>query len=42
MRDVRTATRAPGARLALVAVAVALFDLMSMHGWGTHTGAHSL
>lgn len=40
MRDVRTAIPAPGARLALVAVAVALFGLMSMHGWGSHTGAH--
>lgn len=40
MRDLRTATRAPGARLALAAVAVALFGLMSMHGWGSHTGAH--
>jgi len=40
MRDLRTATPAPGARLALAAVAVALFGLMSMHGWGSHTGAH--
>ncbi|UMG92195.1 DUF6153 family protein [Nocardioides sp. TF02-7] len=40
MRDLRAATRAPGARLALAAVAVALFGLMSMHGWGSHTGAH--
>ncbi len=40
MRDLRTATRAPGARLALAAVAVALFGLMSMHGWGSHTSAH--
>jgi|TARA_B100000678_G_scaffold267801_1_gene253638 hypothetical protein len=40
MLDLRTATRASGARLALAAVAVALFGLMSMHGWGSHTGAH--
>lgn len=36
MRTLRTATPAPGARLALVTVAVALFGLLSMHGWGSH------
>ena len=36
MGDLRPATRTPGARLALAAVAVALFGLLSMHGWGSH------
>lgn len=31
-----------GTRLALVAVAVALFGLLSMHGWGSHAGAHPM
>ncbi len=26
----------------LVAVALALFGLLSMHGWGSHTGGHSM
>jgi hypothetical protein len=42
MQDLRTATHTGGARLALAAVAVALFGLMSMHGWGSHAGAHSM
>lgn len=41
MQDLRTATTR-GARLALVAVAVALFGLLSMHGWGSHAGAHPM
>lgn len=36
MQYFRTATRTRGARLALAAVAVALFGLLSMHGWGSH------
>lgn len=40
MRDLRALIWAPGARVMLVAVAVALFGLMSMHGWGSHTGGH--
>lgn len=42
MQYFRTATRTRGARLALAAVAVALFGLLSMHGWGSHAGAHSM
>ncbi|WP_242498270.1 DUF6153 family protein [Nocardioides glacieisoli] len=38
----RASTRASGAPFALAAVAVALFGLLSMHGWGSHTGAHSM
>lgn len=38
--------RAPGgtrrARYSLAAVAVAVFGLLSMHGWGSHAGAHPL
>lgn len=40
MRELRASTSAPGARLALAAVALALFGLMSVHGWGSHVGAH--
>lgn len=40
MPQLRTAPQRRGARLALAAVAVALFGLLSMHGWGSHTGAH--
>ncbi|HWJ65108.1 MAG TPA: DUF6153 family protein [Nocardioides sp.] len=36
MGDPRTASTSPGTRLALAAVAVALFGLLSMHGWGSH------
>lgn len=42
MRDVRAPAGSGGARYALAAVAVALFGLLSMHGWGSHTGAHSM
>jgi len=42
MQEVRTAAHRRGTRLALVAVAVALFGLMSMHGWGSHAGAHPM
>ena len=40
MQDPRSATQRRGARLVLAAVAVALFGLLSMHGWGSHAGAH--
>lgn len=42
MQDRRTATQTRGARLAIAAVAVALFGLLSMHGWASHAGAHSM
>ncbi|MFE6510565.1 DUF6153 family protein [Nocardioides sp. NPDC057767] len=42
MQRLRTAAPGRGTRLALAAVAVALFGLMSMHGWGSHIGAHSM
>lgn len=42
MQDLRMATQTRGARLALAAVAVALFGLLSMHGWGSHAGAHPM
>ena len=42
MRDLRAPTWAPRARFGLAAVAVALFGLLSMHGWGSHSGAHSM
>ncbi len=38
MRTARTTTRARGERFALAAVAVAMFGLLSMHGWGSHAG----
>ncbi|MGH3352003.1 MAG: hypothetical protein ACRDPS_15150 [Nocardioides sp.] len=41
MQD-RRPTQTRGARLALAAVAVALFGLMSMHGWGSHAGDHPM
>ena len=37
MQGLRSA-QAHGTRLVLAAVAVALFGLLSMHGWGTHAG----
>ncbi|MFI5627726.1 hypothetical protein ACIA03_29985 [Nocardioides sp. NPDC051685] len=40
MQDLRSPTQTRGARLVLAAVAVALFGLLSMHGWGSHAGAH--
>jgi hypothetical protein len=42
MQESRAPTGAPGARYALATVAVALFGLLSMHGWGSHSGAHSM
>lgn len=42
MRDLRTPSWAPGARFMLTAVALALFGLLSMHGWGSHTGGHTM
>lgn len=37
MQGLRSA-QTHGTRLVLAAVAVALFGLLSMHGWGTHAG----
>lgn len=42
MRDLRARAGTCGARYALAAVTVALFGLLSMHGWGSHTDAHSM
>lgn len=42
MQGLRTPAPGRGTRLALAAVAVALFGLMSMHGWGSHVGAHPM
>lgn len=42
MQGLPTAAPGRGTRLALAAVAVALFGLMSMHGWGSHVGAHPM
>jgi hypothetical protein len=42
MRDLRAPNGTLRARYAAAAVAVALFGLLSMHGWGSHTGAHSM
>jgi hypothetical protein len=42
MQELRPLAGASGAPFALAAVAVALFGLLSMHGWGSHTGAHSM
>lgn len=42
MRDLRAPAGTRGARYALAAVTVALFGLLSMHGWGSHTGVHSM
>lgn len=42
MQELRAPTGTGGARYALAAVGVALFGLLSMHGWGSHTGTHSL
>lgn len=42
MRDLRTQVWAPGARVMLAAVALALFGLLSMHGWGSHAGGHAM
>lgn len=41
VRDLRTIARMPGARYALVVACLALFGLLSMHGWGTHAGMHA-
>jgi hypothetical protein len=41
VRNVRSIATAPGARYALIVVALALFALLSMHGWGIHAGAHA-
>ncbi len=41
MLDVRSAAGFAGPRLVLVAAAVAIFGLLSVHGWGTHAGMHN-
>lgn len=42
VRHLRSISGAPGTRSALLAVAtVALFGLLSMHGWDTHAGLHA-
>jgi hypothetical protein len=40
VRNLRSIAWTPGARYALAVVALALFGLLSMHGWGTHAGMH--
>lgn len=42
MQELRAPAGKRRARYALAAVTVALFGLLSMHGWGSHTGAHSM
>ena len=41
VRNLRSITGTPRARYALVVAALALFGLLSMHGWGTHAGMHA-
>lgn len=41
MRNLRSLAGTPRARYALVVAAMALFGLLSMHGWGTHAGMHA-
>ncbi|WP_183093937.1 DUF6153 family protein [Nocardioides stalactiti] len=41
MGNPRGVAGASRARSALVVAALALFGLLSMHGWGTHAGMHS-
>ena len=42
MQELRPPTGKRSQRYALASVAVALLGLLSMHGWGSHTGAHSM
>jgi hypothetical protein len=42
MLELRRPASVRGPRYALAAVAIALFGLLSMHGWGSHTGTHSM
>jgi hypothetical protein len=41
VRNLRSIAGTPGARYVLVVAALALFGLLSMHGWGTHAGMHT-
>lgn len=41
MGNLRGITGTSRARYALVVAALALFGLLSMHGWGTHAGMHA-
>ncbi|MDP3892318.1 hypothetical protein [Nocardioides sp.] len=41
MRNLRSIAGTPGARYVLVVAALALFGLLSMHGWGAHSGMHA-
>jgi hypothetical protein len=40
VQNFRSITGAAGARHALLVAALALFGLLSMHGWGTHADMH--
>jgi hypothetical protein len=42
MQELRRPALDRGPSYALAAVAIALFGLLSMHGWSSHTGAHSM
>jgi hypothetical protein len=41
VRELRSIVGTSRGRYALVVAAVALFGLLSMHGWGTHAGTYS-
>ena len=41
VRNLRSIAGTSRARYALVVAALALFGLLSMHGWGTHAGMHA-
>ncbi len=41
MRFFRSIAGAPGTRYAVLVATLALFGLLSMHGWGTHAGMHA-
>jgi len=41
VRSLRRIVGTSRARYALVVAALALFGLLSMHGWGTHAGVHA-
>jgi hypothetical protein len=41
VRNLRTIAGKPGARYVLAVATLALFGLLSMHGWGTHAGMHA-
>jgi hypothetical protein len=42
MQGLRRPALERGPSYALAAVTITLFGLLSMHGWGSHTGAHSM